>query len=137
MDLTEHQVTYIYQDVLQRGIKDEELAESMTDHLCCCIENDNNVDFMDAYQNAIQAFGAKGMMQIQKETTFLLNTKYIFMRKTMFLLGYFAAILTTSGITFKLMHWPGASIMLLLGILLLNFGFLPMFFMDRYKKSLV
>ena len=58
------------------------------------------------------------------------------MKKTMFVLGYIAAALTTFGLLFKVMHWPGANIMLILGVAMLNFGFLPMYFTDRYKKAI-
>ncbi|MCC6818248.1 MAG: hypothetical protein IT245_05110 [Bacteroidia bacterium] len=56
------------------------------------------------------------------------------MRKFTYLTGYLATTLCTTGILFKLMHWPGANIMILLGITLLNFVFLPLYFYKKYKE---
>jgi hypothetical protein len=59
------------------------------------------------------------------------------MKASMNLFGFLAFFSIFTGILFKIMHWPGASVSLVLGVLLLNVGFLPMFFYDRYKRSLV
>jgi predicted RND superfamily exporter protein len=57
------------------------------------------------------------------------------MKKTMYLLGYLAVFLMTTGLLFKLQHWPGAAIMLTIAIALFNFGFLPLFIYGRYKRT--
>ena len=98
--------------------------------------NGNETDFYKSYTKAIDAFGENGLMKIQQETILLLILKReITMKKTMFVLGYIAVFLITSGILFKIQHWPGAAIMLVLGVALLNFGFLPMYFHDRYRQA--
>ncbi len=51
------------------------------------------------------------------------------------ILGYLAIALSTTGILFKLQHWPGAGILLILGIALLNFGFLPLLFLSKLRKT--
>jgi len=33
------------------------------------------------------------------------------------------------------MHWPWAGIIMFLGFLLLNFGFLPVYFFQKYKAA--
>jgi hypothetical protein len=50
--------------------------------------------------------------------------------------GIVAALLIAVGSIFKLFHFPSASIQFVLGILLLNFVFLPLFFYQLYKQSL-
>ncbi|QMU31598.1 hypothetical protein HUW48_17240 [Adhaeribacter radiodurans] len=57
------------------------------------------------------------------------------MKKMMYVFGYIAASLVTTGLLFKLNHWPGATILLVLGIALLNLGFLPLYFYERYKMA--
>ncbi|MCB0478452.1 MAG: hypothetical protein KDC84_09835 [Crocinitomicaceae bacterium] len=57
-------------------------------------------------------------------------------RKLYFSLGFIAAFFISTGILFKYMHWPSASICIVCGMFVLNFGFLPLFFHDRYKNSL-
>lgn len=48
-------------------------------------------------------------------------------------LGYVSIALFATGILFKLQHWPGAAIMLLCGVALLNFGYLPLLFLSRKR----
>jgi len=50
-------------------------------------------------------------------------------------LGYVSIALVATGILFKLQHWPGAAIMLMCGVVLLNFGFLPLHFLARSKTA--
>lgn len=57
------------------------------------------------------------------------------MKATMNLMGFLAVFAITTGMLFKIMHWPWAGIILVTGVLLLNVGFLPMYFFDRYKKA--
>ena len=136
MELTTQQIDFIRNEVLKRGITFSDLADSLTDHICCSIENNNSNDFDSAFANAFGSFGSDGLNKIQDDTIKLLTfKKTILMKKTMNILGYVAAFLSTTGLLFKLQHWPGAAIMLTLGIALLNFGFLPMYFYDRYKTS--
>lgn len=52
------------------------------------------------------------------------------------LLGYLSIALFASGLVCKLQHWPGAGIMLILGLALLNFGYLPLLFLVRKRREL-
>lgn len=58
------------------------------------------------------------------------------MKATMYSLGFISVFLITTGMTFKIMHWPGANISLVAGVFLLNVGYLPLYFIDRYKRSI-
>lgn len=53
------------------------------------------------------------------------------------LLGFLSIALCTSGILFKIQHWPGAGIMLIMGVGLLNLGYLPLVFLGRKHRELV
>ena len=137
MELTNKQIELIQHEVQGSGVELPDLIDSLVDHICCSIENSGSDNFEEAYNEAIAEFGERGMATIQKETTYLLTIKQqIIMKKTMFVLGYIAAFLITTGMLFKTMHWPGANISLVSGIFLLNVGFLPLYFYDRYKKSI-
>src|ERR1043165_4837465 len=136
MELTEAHIAFIKQDLLERGITLYDLADSFVDHICCTIESNPGQSFDEAYANALDAFGENGLNKIQQETILLLTfKKEITMKKTMFVLGYIAASLITTGLLFKLQHWAGAAVMLVTGIVLLNLGYLPMYFYNRYKQS--
>ena len=136
MELTTEQILFIRQDIQNKGVTLNDLAESFVEHISCAIESDSETDFNKAYTNALNAFGETGLKKIQQETILLLILKKeITMKKTMYVLGYVAVFLSTTGLLFKLQHWPGAAVMLILGVALLNFGFLPMYFHDRYKRA--
>lgn len=137
MELTTEQIAFISNDIAQKGITMPTLADSLVDHICCVIENSPETDFFAAYNNAIASFGENGLQETQQKTSYLLTyKKVIIMKATMYLLAYIAVFLCSTGLLFKMQHWPGASIMFVLGIVILNFGFLPLFFYDKYKRSL-
>ena len=51
-------------------------------------------------------------------------------------LGYLSAALLLFSILFKLFHLEGANLLLLSGMCVFSFGFLPFLFFNMYKKSL-
>lgn len=57
------------------------------------------------------------------------------MNKSVSIFGFLACFLISSGTLFKIMHWPSASIMLVLGFVFLNFGVLPAYFYSKYKQA--
>jgi len=136
MEISTEHIDFIRTDIQRKGLTMQDLVDSILDHICCTIEEDPNADFDTAYQKALTAFGEDELTQIQEETIrLLIQKREITMKKTMYILGYVAAFLSTTGLLLKLQHWPGAAIMLTLGIALLNFGFLPMYFYNNYKKA--
>ena len=50
--------------------------------------------------------------------------------------GAVVGVLTALGIWFKMMHWPGASVMLYSSIAILLLGYLPVYIFAVYRKSL-
>ncbi len=57
------------------------------------------------------------------------------MKKFMHIASFFAAVSLTTGLLFKNMHWPGASILLLLGTFLFVFALLPLIFYKAYQRE--
>ena len=53
------------------------------------------------------------------------------MKKFLIIFGSFILFLVTTGTLFKLLHWPGAGPLLVLGMSFFSFFFLPLFFIDR------
>jgi len=137
MKISENQIEFIRDDVRNRGVKLNSLVNNLVDHICCAIEVHPGSDFNSVYAEVIRSFGEQGFLKIQQETIVLLTIKKEEkMKKTMYVIGFIATFLTTTGLLFKLQHWQGASIILILGILLVNLGFLPMYVYDRYKRSI-
>lgn len=54
------------------------------------------------------------------------------MKQKIYLLGLLTAIVTVMGCIFKISHWPGAGILLMFGIFLLVFLFLPLALRSHY-----
>ena len=57
------------------------------------------------------------------------------MKKSVYVLGFLCCFLISTAILFKIMHWPAASVMLVTGVALLNFGFLPAYFYQKYRVA--
>ena len=57
------------------------------------------------------------------------------MKKLTFGFGLTSTFLLLAGTIFKLMHWPGANIMVTLGVGLLVLGYLPMILSHKLKES--
>lgn len=56
--------------------------------------------------------------------------------KIKIIVGSISAFLIGLSVVFKMMHLMGASILLVLGVGLFTFGFLPFLFFSLYKKSI-
>lgn len=137
-ELNDEQVAFIEADIRRRGVFIRGLQEDLLDHICCLLENRMGHDepFEKAYSSILVDFGEEGLQGIQDETTYLLTHKYREkMKKLMFGSGLSAAVLLTAGPIFKLQHWPGANVMLLVGILLLALFFVPLWFTLRFRES--
>ncbi len=136
MEITESQLAFIREDIRNKGITLDSLADNLVDHICCALESHPISDFSVAYPEVISRFGNEGLAEIELQTRLLFTIKKeAQMKKGMYLIGFVALFLSTSGLLFKLQQWPGASILLVTGVLLINFGFLPLFLMDRYKRA--
>jgi hypothetical protein len=57
------------------------------------------------------------------------------MKKSVYYLGMACAVLMMFGSLFKIQHWPGASVMLVLAVMLFCFFFLPMALVNSYNEG--
>ena len=57
------------------------------------------------------------------------------MKLAMYILGSLSSMLFIVGILFKIQHWPGAGVMLTLGLGIFPIVFIPLFAIYHYKKS--
>jgi hypothetical protein len=134
--LSEQQIDYIFDDISARGVEMESLQQNLLDHICCIIEQDleANGDFENFYQKTIQTFYKDALWEIEEETLLLLTYKnYYTMKKIMINSGIAAAIFFIIGSFFKFMHWPGASVLILAGMFIGAFVYLPLLFL--FKKN--
>ncbi|UCG27983.1 MAG: hypothetical protein JSV24_01105 [Bacteroidales bacterium] len=136
--LSDEQIEFIEQQVNNSQIESVELKEDLIDHFSCVIEEymDQGRSFEDSYNKAYQIICPNGFDEIYKETLLLLTSKNIIvMKKSMYILGFIAAVLWTTSILFKLMHWPGAAALIILGAFMLIFVLLPIIALYFYKKE--
>ncbi len=54
--------------------------------------------------------------------------------KAVFALGFFLAMVMAIGLLFKLMHWPGANILMISGTVSFTFIYVPIYFFSRYRR---
>ena len=136
--LTEEQIAFIENDIRVRGITSPDLSIDVLDHICCIIENslDEYKTFDHVYQETLLLFGDKGLKEIQDETNRVLTFKhYYLMNSTMKISGYVSSLLILFGSIFKFNHWPGASVMLVVGVFFLTVLFMPLLFILKFKAS--
>jgi len=135
--LTQQQVDFILNDIRARGIERASLQHDLLDHICCVVEHelDDGGDFERFYQTAITRFFRKELREIEEQTAFLLTNKNHFvMKKTMIVTGSIATPLLAAGIILKFLHLPGAAVLIVSGIFLLSFIFLPLMFILRMRE---
>ena len=136
--LKDEHITFILEDIRRNGIESEELQLDLLDHICCVIETEMlpNSNFEEFYRSIIHRFYKHELREIQEETQLLLTFKnYYAMKKVMILSGAFSAFTFIIGSLFKIMHWPGAAVMLLTGIVFFCFLFLPILSILKVKEQ--
>ncbi len=136
--LSEQQIDFILRDIKSRGVEMEDLQVSLLDHICCIIECELEPggDFESFYRKTVSRFFKKELREIEEETILLLTFKnYYAMKKTMIITGGTSVVGFIAGSFFKIMHWPGANVMLLLGITIASLVFLPLLFILKTKEA--
>lgn len=134
--ISDQQIDYILNDIGARGVEMESLQQNLLDHVCCIIENnlEENGDFESFYKKTIKTFYKDELWEIEEETLLLLTYKnYYTMKKIMINSGIAAATFFIIGSFFKFMHWPGAAVLILLGMTIGALVFLPLVFL--FKKN--
>lgn len=137
-NLSDGQIDFIANDIRIRGVFTQSLQEDLLDHICCFIEEqpDDERPFGEVYLQALDAFGHEGLQGIQDETLFLINQPYQnAMKKFAYITGAIASISLLAGALFKISHWPGANLLLLVGIVVLSMFFIPYFFYVNMREQ--
>lgn len=136
-ELNDQQIDLISAYIRQHGVAQDELHDDILDHVCTSIEHlmDENDSFEKAFEKTIKLFGPGGLKQVQQQTFELLTEMNETMKKVAFTFGLTSAILLLAGTSFKLLHWPGASVMVVLGSASLVLAYLPMLLWHKLKES--
>ncbi len=137
VELTELQIELIDAYIKKNGVAQNKLQEDLLDHLCTSIETQlqQGKSFEEAFQYTLNLFGPGGLKQVQNETFELLTEMNATMKKVTFGFGLTSTFLLLAGTIFKLMHWPGANIMFMLGAMILALIYLPLILAHKLKES--
>lgn len=136
-ELTVEQIKSVSEIVSNSDITYSHLPDDLIDHICCDIESEMSVglSFNKALERVQCKFGDSGLQKVQEDTILLIDQKYRFMKTTTKIFGNVSLALIGLGTIFKILHWPGASIGLSLGFLLLGLIFYPATILASYRKN--
>ncbi len=135
--LNKKQVDIIIEDVRVASITLSHLADDLIDHICCEVENliEDGESFEQAYKIVKKQTGISVLKKIQEDTKFLINKKYRLMKTTMKITGNISLAVIMFGTVFKIMHWPGAGVLLAFGFFILCTVFFPLAVHINYKNA--
>lgn len=113
------------------------LPDELIDHVCCDVEEEMRLglNFAEAWKLVRHRIGRERLREIQEETLLAVDTKYRNMKNTMKITGVLGTVMISFAALFKIMHLPGASILLTLGALVLVSLFLPASLVVLWKES--
>lgn len=137
VELSEAQVELVSAYIKQNGVAQDELHDDLLDHVCTSMEQrmQQGESFEEAFQYTLSLFGPGGLKQVQNETFELLTEMNATMKKVTFGFGLTSTFLLLAGTIFKLMHWPGANIMFMMGAVILALLYLPLILRHKLKES--
>jgi hypothetical protein len=136
--ITDSQIDFILEDLSARGLSMESLQQDILDHVCCIIEQELKEPdgFEQFYRETIVRFYKRELSEIEEETILLLTFKnYYTMKKVMISSGAASAFLLIAGSFLKLFQLPGAAPLLVLGVAVMCFLFLPLLLVLKMKEK--
>lgn len=125
--LKQSEIELIRLDIRRQRVTYSHLLDDLVDHVCCDVEEkmSEGLSFNQAYVKVSSKIGVNRFRKIQEETLILIDKNYKSMKTFMKIFGVLSPSLLAVGALFKIQHWPGASILLVLGFFFLCFFFLP------------
>jgi len=136
-ELSEKEIRQLNREIEKQGLTYTELQQELLDHLCCDVEAEmeEGHEFVKAFEKVRKGMGKDRIQQIQEETLLLINQKYRIMKKFMYILGMIAPAMLITGTIFKIQHWYGAGVLLVLSLFLLGAIYLPVFVMVKIRDT--
>ena len=136
-DLTQQNLQQIRRDVVREEISFSHLLDELTDHICCEVEDEmqRGLNFSEAYRAVRRKLGPRRLREIQEETLYAVDNKYRKMKNTMKISAIAGTVLLGFAALFKIMHLPGAGIILIIGAMTLAFIFMPSALTVLWKET--
>ncbi|MFT5641581.1 MAG: hypothetical protein ACI9A7_001685 [Cyclobacteriaceae bacterium] len=138
MKLTEEQEEKVLNCVEAQELKLKTLCDDIMDHLCCVIESGlgKRKSFDQLLHDAMSELAPNGLIDLERKTIFLLNSKrIIIMKKLTYFIGFIGSITFAAGFYTKILHLPGAFEIGMMGTILL-LVFVPLLAFDKYKVAI-
>ncbi len=125
--LSLNDINLIKSDISRQRVSYSHLLDDLVDHVCCDVELEMNsgLPFKTAYSKVKSRIGNNRFKKIQEETLLLIDKNYKTMKNFMKIFGVLSPALLSLAALFKIQHWPGGSVMMVLGFFFLCFFFLP------------
>ena len=127
----------IRSDLVRLGLNYDPLLDDLLDHVCCLVEEQmvEGENFESSYNQVLDSIGEKRLPEIQHQTLLNLDKKFQRMKNFTYIFGLSSAILAILRSLFKRMHWPGAGIMITVGMVLIVLVFLPLYFISNHREQ--
>jgi hypothetical protein len=114
------------------------LRDDLLDHYCCVVEAETAAGFN--FAEALQTAGCKICPNrpelIQTETQHLRSQSKINpMKKFLHFISFLSLVGITTGMLFKILNWPGANVLMLVGTVFFVFALLPLIFYNMYRGA--
>ncbi|MBI1766781.1 MAG: hypothetical protein HY015_06075 [Bacteroidetes bacterium] len=137
MNLTDENVSLIQSLLEESPITRVEMKDNLIDHLCCAVENKmkTGIAFEKALASALIELVPNGFKEIEFETFILLNTKQITMKKLTYLTGLIFSLFASVGVLLKVLRYPPANELLILGFGGLAICFVPLLWVVRKPEK--
>lgn len=135
--LNKQQVNIIIADVKRADITFNHLEDDLVDHICCEAEAliSEGKTFKQAYDIIKTQTGISVLKKIQENTKFLIDKKYRLMKTTIKITGSICLAMLGFGTVFKILHLPGAGLLLVFGFMALCIAFFPMAVYVNYNNA--
>jgi len=137
--LSRNEIDFIKDDVKKSEISFTHLEEELIDHLCCMVEElmHDGCSFDLAFQNVKKEVGMDSLKAIEIQTIILINKKFHAMKRTMKISGIIGLSAIVVSSLLKIMHWPGAGILLTIGFATLLLAYLPALSLTLKKEKIL
>ncbi len=136
--IKDEHIDFILNDISNRGVVISDLKENILDHVCCIIEKEMpaDADFHAFYEEVIPRFFNNDLKEIQKETDYLLSSRYIdVLTIVLKIAGFSSVVILMLGMYYKLNHLQGTGILLLIGVVIFSLIFLPVLILLKLKDK--
>jgi hypothetical protein len=135
--LNNQQVDMINDRLVSLGLTDDIVRIDLIDHVCTLTEvfMESGDSFESASDKAFAEFKPQEFEQIQELSLYYIHLKQNKMKKAIGIFGIVTSSIILTGVMFKLQYWPGAGMLLVVGLALTGLFVLPTMAFVGFSKN--